>query len=77
MVDGPDQGKLKWLPLSGSASLYHKINAMTFVIITAAHNFVLFDELQDGEKVPIFAKESYFYLQRDGGDSRVFEFKVM
>ena len=68
-------GKFEYQELYGTATLYHKINNVTFVIITAAHNFVQFEEQKEGSAEPIFAKETYFYLQRNGEDF-VFEFKV-
>ena len=38
--EGKNTGKPDYLPIIGSATLYHKINSKTYDIITAAHNFV-------------------------------------
>jgi len=65
-------------PMTGTATLYHKISPNMYVIITAAHNFVQFEELaekHDNDDIR-YAKVSYFYFQCDGTNYK-FKFKVL
>ena len=47
--------------MSGTATLYHKISEKHFVIVTAAHNFIQFEENM-GNKIPKTVDEALFFL---------------
>ena len=75
--DSYDQGKHTPAYLKGTASLYERISEDTFVIITAAHNFVQFEKHHmRGVDVRKEASETTFYLACDG-DEYAFKFKVL
>ena len=47
--------------MQGTGALYHRISKKLFVIVTAAHNFIQFEEML-GNKIAKTVDEAHFYL---------------
>ena len=69
-----DKGRRTYRTTSGTGSLVERLSKDTFVLVSAAHNFLEFESKME-KSAPKEAVDVEFFLQRNGEESRA-EFDV-